>query len=245
LTKWFGGVAAVDALSLDVPAGSFYGLVGPNGAGKTTTLSMCTGLLRPDAGSASVFGHDVWADPAAAKALIGVLPDGQRMFDRLTGAELLTYTGLLRRMDPAVVAARSGELLDVLGLAAAQSTLVVDYSAGMSKKIALACALLHAPRILLLDEPFEAVDPVSASTIREILAGYVRSGATVIMSSHAMGLVETLCDHVAVIAQGRVRAAGPVADVRAGRPLEEVFLSLVGGQRSSGEELPWLRSSSG
>jgi ABC-2 type transport system ATP-binding protein len=244
LTKWFGGVPAVDALSLDVPAGSFYGLVGPNGAGKTTTLSMCTGLLRPDTGGAWVFGKDVWADPAGAKALIGVLPDGQRMFDRLTGPELLTYTGLLRRMDPAVVAQRSAELLDVLGLAGSESTLVVDYSAGMTKKIGLACALLHAPRILILDEPFEAVDPVSASTIREILAGYVRSGATVIMSSHAMGLVETLCDHVAVIAQGRVRAAGPVAEVKAGRPLEEVFLGLVGGQRSSGEELSWLRSSS-
>jgi ABC-2 type transport system ATP-binding protein len=243
ISKWFGGVAAVDALNLDVPAGSFYGLLGPNGAGKTTTLSMCTGLLRPDGGSAWIFGRDVWQDPAAAKALIGVLPDGLRMFDRLTGPELLTYTGLLRRMDPAVVAQRSAELLDVLGLASAHSTLVVDYSAGMAKKIGLACALLHAPRILILDEPFEAVDPVSASTIREILAGYVRSGSTVIMSSHAMGLVEILCDHVAVMDHGRVLAAGPVGDVRGGRPLEEVFLGLVGGQRSSGEELSWLRSS--
>jgi ABC-2 type transport system ATP-binding protein len=245
LTKRFGDFTAVAGVDLDVPAGSFYGLVGPNGAGKTTTLSMCTGLLRPGAGQVSVFGRDVWRDPAAAKALIGVLPDGQRLFDRLTGPELLTYTGLLRRMDPAVVEQRSAELLDVLGLSAAHSTLVVDYSAGMTKKIGLACALLHAPRILLLDEPFEAVDPVSASTIREILAGYVRSGATVVMSSHAMGLVETVCDHVAVMVAGQVRAAGPVEDVRAGRSLEEVFLDLAGGVRSSGEELSWLRSSRG
>jgi ABC-2 type transport system ATP-binding protein len=244
LTKRFGALTAVDAISLDVPAGSFFGLVGPNGAGKTTTLSMCTGLLRPNLGTAAVFGHDVWRDPAAAKARIGVLPDGQRLFDRLTGRELLTYTGLLRRMEPAVVEQRAAELLDVLGLADAASTMVVDYSAGMTKKIGLACALLHAPRLLVLDEPFEAIDPVSAATIREILQRYVGSGATVILSSHVMALVESLCDYVAVIATGRVVASGAVDDVRAGRSLEDVFFDLVGGVRSSGEELSWLRSSS-
>jgi ABC-2 type transport system ATP-binding protein len=204
---------------------------------------MCTGLLRPDAGTALISGHDVWSDPSAAKALAGILPDGQRLFDRLTGPELLTYTGLLRRMDPAVVAQRSAELLDVLGLTSAGRTLIVDYSAGMTKKIGLACALLHAPRILVLDEPFEAVDPLSASTIRDILTGYARSGGTVVMSSHVMALVESLCDHVAVLADGAVRAAGTVESVRGGRPLEEVFFSLVGGVRSNGEELSWLRHS--
>lgn len=244
LTKRFDRLVAVDAIDLDVPAGSFFGLVGPNGAGKTTTLSMATGLLRPDAGTATVFGHEVWRDPAQAKTLFGVLPDGQRLFDRLTGAELLTYTGLLRGMDPAVIRVRSAELLEVLGLAAAANTLVVDYSAGMTKKIGLAAALLHAPRLLLLDEPFEAVDPVSATTIREILHGYVTSGATVILSSHVMALVESICDHVAVIDKGRVVASGSVSDVRGGRSLEDVFIDLVGGVRSSGEELSWLRSSS-
>jgi ABC-2 type transport system ATP-binding protein len=244
LTKRFGRFTAVDDLYLDVPAGSFYGIVGPNGAGKTTTLSMCTGLLRPDAGAATIFGADVWRDPAAAKAAIGVLPDGQRMFDRLTGRELLTYTGLLRRMAPATVDQRAGELLEVLGLAEAGNTLVIDYSAGMTKKIALAGALLHAPRLLVLDEPFEAVDPVSASTIRDILRRYVEGGGTVILSSHVMAMVETLCDHVAILAGGRVLTAGPVARVRGGRPLEDVFFDLVGGVRSTGEELAWLRSSS-
>jgi ABC-2 type transport system ATP-binding protein len=233
LTKRFGQFTAVDDIHLDIPAGSFYGIVGPNGAGKTTTLSMCTGLLRPDAGSAAIFGADVWRDPAAAKAAIGVLPDGQRMFDRLTGRELLTYTGLLRRMPAGTVEERAAELLQVLGLADAGNTLVVDYSAGMTKKIALACALLHAPRMLVLDEPFEAVDPVSASTIRDILRRYVAGGATVILSSHVMALVETLCDHVAILAAGRVLAAGPVAKVKSGRPLEDVFFDLVGVRSSS------------
>ena len=151
LTKRFAQKVAVDRLSLDVPPGSMFGLLGPNGAGKTTTLSMATGLLRPDAGTAFVGGADVWADPAAAKARMGVLPDGVRLFDRLTGAELLRYHGLLRGMAEADVASRAGELLAALGLDDAGSTLVIDYSAGMRKKIGLACALIHAPRLLLLD----------------------------------------------------------------------------------------------
>ena len=191
-----------------MPAGSFFGLLGPNGAGKTTTLSMAVGLLRPDAGAAYVLGHDVWADPVEAKRRLGVLPDGVRMFDRLTGAELLAYTGLLRGMDPAEVDSRARDLLDVLGLADAGRTLVVDYSAGMKKKIGLACALLHAPRLLVLDEPFEAVDPVSAALIRDILHRYVHSGGTVIFSSHVMEVVEKLCSHVAILADGVIKAVG-------------------------------------
>ena len=244
VTKRFGPTLAVDALDLEVPRGSFYGLVGPNGAGKTTTLSMATGLLRPDAGSVDVLGADVWADTVRAKQLVGVLPDGLRLFDRLTGTELVTYSGLLRGMDRAVVAERTGELLEALGLADAGSMLVVDYSAGMTKKVALACALVHAPRLLVLDEPFEAVDPVSATTIRQILAGYVGSGGTVILSSHVMDLVQRLCDHVAIVAAGRVRAAGTVDDVRAGATLEERFVELVGGAADVGEGLAWLRTSS-
>jgi ABC-2 type transport system ATP-binding protein len=240
LYKHFAAKIAVAGIDLDVPAGSFYGLLGPNGAGKTTTLSMVVGLLRPDAGRAWVLGHDVWADPVAAKQRLGALPDGVRLFDRLSGPELLAYTGLLRGMDPATVDQRAADLLDVLALSDAGRTLVVDYSAGMKKKIALACALLHAPRLLVLDEPFEAVDPVSAALIRDILARFVAGGGTVIFSSHVMEVVERLCSHVAILDQGVLKTVGTLAEVRAGRALEEVFVEVVGGRTATGDELSWL-----
>jgi ABC-2 type transport system ATP-binding protein len=240
LVKRFDGLIAVGGVDLDVPVGSFYGLLGPNGAGKTTTLSMAVGLLRPDAGAAYVLGHDVWADPVTAKRLLGALPDSVRMFDRLSGGELLAYTGLLRGMDRQTVDTRAAELLDVLGLSGAGRTLVVDYSAGMKKKIGLACALLHAPRLLVLDEPFEAVDPVSAALIRDILHRYVSGGGTVIFSSHVMEVVERLCSHVAILAGGEIKSVGALDEVRQGRPLEDVFVSVVGGRVATGAELSWL-----
>jgi ABC-2 type transport system ATP-binding protein len=240
LVKRFDTKVAVAGIDLDVPAGSFYGLLGPNGAGKTTTLSMAVGLLRPDAGSAWVLGHDVWADPVRAKQLLGVMPDGVRLFDRLSGPELLAYHGLLRGMDPAVVDQRARELLDVLALADAGQTLVVDYSAGMKKKIGLACALLHGPRLLVLDEPFEAVDPVTAARIRDILRRYVSGGGTVVFSSHVMEVVERLCSHVAILADGTIKRVGTLAEVRGERGLEEVFVEVVGGRTATGEELAWL-----
>ena len=240
LVKRFDATIAVAGLDLDVPAGSFYGLLGPNGAGKTTTLSMAVGLLRPDAGQARILGYDVWADPARAKRLLGVLPDGVRMFDRLSGAELLAYHGLLRGMDAATVDQRARELLDVLELGTGNRTLVVDYSAGMKKKIGLACALLHAPRLLVLDEPFEAVDPVSAALIRDILQRYVAGGGTVVFSSHVMAVVERLCSHVAIMAEGTVRLQGALGSVRGDRSLEDVFVHVVGGRIATGSELAWL-----
>lgn len=242
LYKTFGTNIAVDHIDLEVPAGSFFGLVGPNGAGKTTSLSMAVGLLRPDGGTAGIFGVDVWADPIRAKTLIGVLPDGMALPERLTGRELLTYMGLLRGLPARTVAERADELLTVLELAEAQHRLVIDYSAGMRKKIGLAIALLHAPRLLVLDEPFEAVDPVSASTIRTILQRFVASGGAVVLSSHVMALVEQLCTHVAVITRGRVVAAGPVAVVRGATSLEEAFVHIVGGRTGGGEGLSWLAS---
>jgi ABC-2 type transport system ATP-binding protein len=245
LHKAYGAKRAVSDLHLEVRRGCLFGLVGPNGAGKTTTLSMATGLLRPDAGVARVLGRDVWADPVAAKALIGVLPDGLRLFDRLSGGELLRYVGLLRRVPPPDIVSRSRDLLEALGLAADRDTLVVEYSAGMTKKIGLACALIHAPRLLILDEPFEAVDPVSGQGIRSILRNYVSGGGTVVMSSHVMELVESLCDELAVVAQGRVLATGTLDDVRAGATLQSRFLKLVGFEASEEESLTWLRSSSG
>ena len=241
LAKAFGGKPAVNGISLDVPVGSLYGLVGPNGAGKTTTLSMATGLLRPDAGTAQVFGVDVWGDPLAAKRLMGVLPDGVRLFDRLTGAQLITYAALLHGLDRRTAVERTHELLEAFGLADSAATLVVDYSAGMTKKAALAASLVHAPRLLVLDEPFESVDPVSAANIRGILADFVAGGGSVIVSSHVMDLVQRMCDHVAVVSAGQILAAGTVDEVRAGSTLEERFVELVGGPGRT-EGLTWLRT---
>ncbi|MEV0714403.1 ABC transporter ATP-binding protein [Asanoa sp. NPDC050611] len=242
LTKRFGDKLAADAVDLTVPAGSFFGLVGPNGAGKTTALSMAVGLLRPDSGRAEIFGTDVWREPTAAKRLVGVLPDGMAMAERLTGREMLTYLGRLHGMPGDVVAARVDELLTVLDLAAAGRTLILGYSAGMRKKIALASALLGAPRLLVLDEPFEAVDPVSALTIRSILRRFVAGGGSVVLSSHVMPLVEQLCDTVAVMNEGRVVVSGPIDQVRGGRSLDEVFVELVGARTAGAEELSWLAS---
>ncbi|MDQ4490569.1 ABC transporter ATP-binding protein [Sinomonas sp. ASV486] len=241
LVKSFGGKPAVNGISLEVPAGSFYGLVGPNGAGKTTTLSMATGLLRPDAGTAAVLGVDVWANPLAAKQILGVLPDGVRLFDRLTGEQLLTYSGLLRGLDRETVAQRARDLLTAFDLAADARTLVVDYSAGMTKKIALAASLVHAPKVLVLDEPFESVDPISAASIRAILTDFVHSGGTVVVSSHVMDLVQRMCDHVAVVARGEILAAGTVDEVRGGASLEDRFVELVGGPGRT-EGLSWLHT---
>jgi ABC-2 type transport system ATP-binding protein len=240
LVKEFRGRRVVHELSLAVPRGSLYGLVGPNGAGKTTTLSMATGLLRPDGGRARVLGLDVWADPAAAKAVMGVAPDGMRLFEQLSGRELLHYVGALRRMPPEVTEERTTELLTVLDLIDDARTVVADYSAGMVKKVTLAAALIHAPRLLVLDEPFEAVDPVSGQAIRTILRRYVATGGTVVMSSHVMELVEGLCDRVAVIAGGRVLAADRTAALTAGGSLHSRFLELVGARDVAGDGLSWL-----
>ncbi|MFI9104703.1 ABC transporter ATP-binding protein [Streptomyces fildesensis] len=241
LWKSFGEQVAVAGIDLELPAGRFIGLVGPNGAGKTTTLSMVTGLLRPDDGTVLITGHDVWTDPVAVKSRIGVLPEGLRLFERLSGRELLAYTGRLRGLPGAEVDKRAAQLLDVLDLSAAQNKLVVDYSTGMRKKIGLAAALLHNPEVLFLDEPFEGVDPVSAQVIRGVLERYTRSGATVVFSSHVMELVESLCDWVAVMAAGRIVAQGPLADVRGeASSLQDAFLSLVGATERGGQDLDWL-----
>ena len=240
LVKVFGNTIAVGDLSLDIPAGSFYGIVGPNGAGKTTSLSMATGLLRPDRGTAWVHGVNMWAEPDRAKAMLGVMPDGLRLFDRLSAASLITYTGMLRGIDRATAAARAESLIHALGLEEAGSKTVADFSAGMTKKTALACALVHSPRVLVLDEPFESVDPISAATIREILNSVVAGGGTVILSSHVMETVQKLCSHVAIFAHGQVVAAGTLDEVAAGEDLEARFSQLVGGARHA-EGLEWLQ----
>lgn len=241
LTKRFGAFTAVDAVDLTVPTGSFFGLVGPNGAGKTTLLSMAVGLIRPTAGTSSVHGHDIWSDTIAAKTELGVMPESDFLPRRLTGSELLTSVGLLRGMAADIVEDRSEELLRVLDLVGAGRTVVSDYSTGMRKKIALAVALLHGPRVLVLDEPLESVDPVSASTIRTILRGFTSTGGTVVFSSHVMALVETLCDHVAILAAGQVITSGTLDQVRGGRSLDEAFADLIGADPSR-ETLSWFES---
>jgi len=244
LRRSFGGVRAVDGIDLTVPAGSFFGLLGPNGAGKTTTLRMLTALLRPDAGDVWIESIHVWTNPDAAKAIIGALHEEPRLFDRLSGAELLEYHGLLRGLAPTEVRQRADDLLDVLDLRAAASELVVDYSHGMRKKIALAVALLHNPKVLFLDEPFEAIDPVSARTIRSVLQRYTSAGSTIVFSSHVLDVVERICDHVAIVHHGRIVVAGPIDEVRAGGSLEDVFVEVVGARDATGEELAWLGTSS-
>lgn len=239
LRKSFDGREVVKGIELSVPRGSFYAIVGPNGAGKTTALSMSTGLLRPDSGTARILGVDVWEHPSEAKRQIGVLADGLPTFDRLTGRELLTYVGLIRDMDPAVVQERTDSLLEAMGLGDSEGKLVMDYSAGMTKKILLACALIHAPRLLVLDEPLEAVDPVSGHSIRSFLTTYVNGGGTVVLSSHVMELVEGLCSHVAIIAEGEVRAQGTLEEVRAGSTLTQRFIDIAGGAETQGD-LSWL-----
>ena len=237
--KTFGKKVAVDNLSLSIPAGSFYGLVGPNGAGKTTTIKMLTGLLMPDAGSASIFGNDVWSDVNSANRAIGLMPQADEILKTITGLQLLTYAGMLREMSRAESVKRANDLLSAFDLTEAANTMVSDYSTGMTKKICLATAMIHSPRVLVLDEPFEAVDPVSSANLKDILAEYVSTGGTVIISSHVMELVEKMCSHVAIINEGHVAAAGTLEEVAQGKNLEDRFMELVGG-RHAAARIDWL-----
>ncbi|MEZ5225382.1 MAG: ABC transporter ATP-binding protein [Acidimicrobiales bacterium] len=240
LVRRFGDKLAVDHLDLRVERGTFFGLVGPNGAGKSTTLKIATGLLRPDSGLAMVDGLDVWADPSAIKARIGIVPEDLRLFERLTGREMLEYVGLLRGLPRAEAQRRAAELLDVLDMDEAAGRLVLDYSSGMRKKIALGAAILHRPTVLFLDEPFESVDPLSVRVLRTLLERLVADGATVVFSSHVMEVVERLCDSVAIVHAGRVVATGPTERlVAGGRRLEDVFVEAVGA-RLDGPGLDWL-----
>jgi ABC-2 type transport system ATP-binding protein len=246
LTRRFGAQTAVDGLSLAVPAGAFYGFLGPNGAGKSTTINILTGLLAPTTGRALVMGHDVARDPIEVKRRIGVVPDGLALFERLTGLEQLRFVGRLHDLSGPEVTRRSESLLEAMELGDHAGKLVAGYSHGMRKKLALACALIHNPRLLFLDEPFEGVDAVAAKGIRDLLARLVAGGhTTIFLTSHVLEIVERLCTHVAIIDRGRLVAAGPVAELRRGpdgtlRSLEALFLSLVGAGRDVGRGLDWL-----
>jgi ABC-2 type transport system ATP-binding protein len=240
LTKHFGGTIALDRLSLDVPLGSCFGLVGPNGSGKSTTLRSVVGLVRPDAGTIRVCGIDVAAELAAARAAMGVVLDPLQLFERLTAREFLATMGELRGLPADLVVDRSDQLFDTLQLTGDADRQIAGFSHGMRKKTALAAAVLHRPRLLLLDEPFEGVDPVSARTMRSMLDRFRAGGGTVVFSSHVMDLVERLCDHVGVIHEGRVVATGPTGELRAGRALEDAFIDVVGASEVDHDALTWL-----
>jgi ABC-2 type transport system ATP-binding protein len=205
---------------------------------------MMTGLLRPDAGQVVISGLDLWADPPAAKAIIGVVPADARLFERLSGEELLEYAGRLHGLPAGEARSRAAQLLGVLDLTGDARRLVADYSTGMRKKASLGCALIHNPSVLFLDEPLEGVDPVSADVIRRLLTRFVGSGSTVLFSSHVMELVEQVCDHVSIIDKGRIVASGPTDQVRGGKTLQQAFIDLVGTRGTGGEGLSWLGSSS-
>ncbi len=243
LSRLFDGRPAVDALSLAVPAGAFYGFLGPNGAGKSTTIKMLTGLLAPSAGRARVLGVDLARDPLSVKRRIGVVPDGLALFDRLSGAEQLRIHGQRYGLDRREAARRADELLAALELADDAGKLVGEYSHGMKKKLALGCALLHGPELLFLDEPFEGIDAVAVTGIRRMLQGLVARGAmTIFLTSHVLEVVERLVTHVGIIRQGRLAAQGTLADVRGTGTLEEVFIRTVGEDRAQaqGRPLSWL-----
>jgi ABC-2 type transport system ATP-binding protein len=246
LTRAFDGRVAVDRLDLLVPRGCFFGFLGPNGAGKSTTLRMLCGMMAPTAGSARVLGLDPAAEPEAVKRVVGILPEEIHTYERLTGWELLVFTGRMHGLGVDEAEQRAADLLALMEMGEEdRHRLLVDYSMGMRKKAVLACALIHSPRVLFLDEPFNGIDAVTGRAIRRVLERSVERGVTVFFSSHVMETVERLCDRAAVIREGRIVAEGTMEDLRAasGLPaeadLEEVFVRLVGGVEDRGS-LEWL-----
>lgn len=244
LTRSFGSFRAVDGIDLAVPAGSFYGFLGPNGAGKSTTIKCLTGLLKPGGGTMRILGIDPQADPVAVKRRIGVVPEDLALFDRLTGEETLMFVAQIHGIDAATARTRSRDLLAVMDLAAAGTTLVTDYSHGMRKKLSLAAALLPAPKLLFLDEPFEGIDAVASRQIKDLMQSFVSRGGTIFLTSHILEIVERLSTHIGVIARGKLVAQGTIADLRTGRSaggtLEEIFIGLVGGETVPTAALDWI-----
>jgi ABC-2 type transport system ATP-binding protein len=244
LRKVFGDLVAVDGIDLAVPRGSFYGFLGPNGAGKSTTIKCLTGLMHPTAGTFRILDLDPVARPVDVKKKIGVVPEDLALFDRLTGAETLAFVGQVHGLSASSIRSRSAELLELMELTRSAGDLVADYSHGMRKKIALATALLPAPRLLFLDEPFEGIDAVASRQIKDLLAEFVKNGGTVFLTSHVLEIAERLCDHIGVIQKGRLVAQGSLAEIRAGagtgRTLEELFLALIGAERTRPPRLDWL-----
>src|SRR5678816_621598 len=252
LVKQFGQFLAVDHINLQVNRGSFFGFLGPNGAGKSTTIKMLTGLLAPTSGSLRVLGLDITEKPLEVKRKIGVVPEDLNLFERLTGAEMLWFTGRMYGLHRDEIASRTKELLDLMELHNEPKKLIIEYSHGMKKKLSLACALIHRPEILFLDEPFEGVDAIASRTLKDLLSRLTARGLTVFLTSHVLEIVERLCSDIAIIAQGKLLASGSLNELRKGIrvegdgegpvSLEEYFIHVVGGTRSSNEEdvLQWL-----
>lgn len=261
LVRRFQDFVAVDNLNFTVRRGSFFGFLGPNGAGKSTTIKMLTGLLAPTSGRIRVLGHELSAEPLQVKRRIGVVPEDLNLFERLTGAEMLAFTGRMYGLQKAEIAQRAQELLDLMELREQPRKLIVEYSHGMKKKLSLACALIHRPEILFLDEPFEGIDAIASRTLKDLLSRLTARGLTVFLTSHVLEIVERLCSDIAIISQGKLVAAGSLDELRQGIKLEndnrkadeigphsgpisleEYFIHIVGGERSTGEAevLQWL-----
>jgi ABC-2 type transport system ATP-binding protein len=251
LTRRFGGFTAVDDIALDVEAGQFFGFLGPNGAGKSTTIKMLTGLLEPSAGNVRILGEDFHAGALELKRQMGVVPEGMALLGRLTAPEYLRFVGQMYGLDRATSNRRTEELLDFMTLANEPKKLITDFSHGMQKKLALAAAVIHAPKVLFLDEPFEGVDAVAAGTLKTMLQGMIHRGATIFLTSHVLEIVERLCSHVAIIHKGKIVANGSLEELRSGvtihaadgerLTLEQIFLNTVGADQSEPvAELSWL-----
>jgi ABC-2 type transport system ATP-binding protein len=265
LTRRFGELVAVADVNLSVAPGQFFGFLGPNGAGKSTTIKMLTGLLSASSGRIQILGLDLAQNPVDVKRQIGVVPEGMALFGRLTGAEYLNFVGRMYGLDRETAGKRTAELLDFMQLADQPKTLVTDYSHGMQKKLAMAGAVIHGPRVLFLDEPFEGVDAIASGTLKAMLQRMIARGATIFLTSHVLEIVERLCSHLAIIHRGRLVAQGSLEELRAGveaqaaaalagtspgesaapapgekLALEEIFLRIVGGTRGAEQELSWL-----
>jgi ABC-2 type transport system ATP-binding protein len=259
LTRTFSGFTAVDHVDLTVAPGQFFGFLGPNGAGKSTTIKMLTGLLAPTAGTIEILGQDLFANPVEVKRHIGVVPEGMALFGKLTASEYLTFVGRMYGLDKATTRQRTEELLEFMGLAQEPKKLIADYSHGMGKKLALAAAVIHGPKVLFLDEPFEGVDAIAANTLKTMLQNMIARGATIFLTSHVLEIVERLCSHIAIIHRGHIVANGSLDDLRAGvqarmtpgvdvdpsarLTLEQIFLNVVGseaGVTHPEQELTWL-----
>lgn len=253
LTRSFGNFVAVQEVNLRVTAGQFFGFLGPNGAGKSTTIKMLTGLLAPTSGQIEILGLDLATNPVEVKRQIGVVPEGMALFGRLTGSEYLNFVGRMYGLDRDLTAKRAAELLEFMELASEPKKLITDYSHGMQKKLALAAAVIHGPRVLFLDEPFEGVDAVASNTLKAMLQRMITRGATIFLTSHVLEIVERLCTHIAIIHQGKLVAEGSIEELRAGveaqtavnasgekLTLEQIFLQIVGGTRAVEQELSWL-----
>lgn len=246
LVRTFDQTVAVNHLNLGIRSGEFFGFLGPNGAGKSTTIKMMVGLLRPSSGSIWVGGVDVWKDPLHARTLMGVLPEYLNLYERLSGREFIVFSGHMYGVPETAIYRRTEELLQVLDLASDADKMIVDYSVGMRKKVALAAAIIHNPQVLFLDEPFEGIDPVSSRVIRDILRDLTQRGTTIFFSSHIMEVVERLCTRVGIINQGVLVAEGTLQELRQrasgnskDATLEDIFLNVIGAPNGN-HNLSWL-----